>query len=452
MSVTQSEAEPSTASLIKSVSPHLIRSLVAIIIGTLILRVAAQMMGQMLQFYFATIDRNYYDISHTTSGLITASFFITELLGALFLGALSDRYGRRLFIILGPLFGAVAVQITSMTVAIWLLVITRLLEGLSTASSIPSTLGYISEATSGRPTLRARIVGIFEMSFLGGIAIGAIAGGHLWEHLGQPAVVGGIRLISPAFSINGLVYLISLAVFAWGLKDLRHKPVAGPIDHRGKLGHYAKLLRSPRVWKFAPAWLAVNSILGMWINHSVRLLTGKDHYEGQLLTANYGPAEFGTGQAIFFVIFVVGVLGWSIFLGRYRKTSVMLIAVGGLFGTLMVVYSLNHLGSFSEAAYYPLMGLLVIGVLVTSGFTPAALVYLADITEAHTEDRGSIMGLYSVFLGVGQLVGTAAGGRFATWKAIDGLLLLSVILGAVTAVTLIALRRRETLATVRSRG
>ena len=50
------------------------------------------------------------------------------------------------------------VQITSMTVAIWLLVFTRLLEGLSTASAIPATLSYISEATRGVRTC-APIIG-----------------------------------------------------------------------------------------------------------------------------------------------------------------------------------------------------------------------------------------------------------------------------------------------------
>lgn len=443
MSVTQSESDPSTVSLIKSVSPHLLRSLVAVIAGTLVLRIAAQMMGQMLQFYFATIHRDHYYISHTTSGLITASFFVTELAGALFLGALSDRRGRKLFIMLGPLFGAVAVQITSLTVAIWLLVITRLLEGLSTASSIPSTLGYISEATYGRPTLRARIVGIFEMSFIGGIAIGAIAGGELWEALGRPANVAGIHLISPAFSVNSLIYLMSLAIFAWGLKDVRGEPILRPVDKQGKLRHYLRLLRSPGVWKFAPAWLAVNSLLGMWLNHSVRLLTGTDQYDGQLLIGRFGPAAFGAGQAAFFIIFVIGVLGWSFFLGRYKKTNVMLLSAGGLFATIVVVYMLNHLDSFSDPTYYPLMGALLIGVLMASGFTPAALVYLADVTEGHKEDRGSIMGLYSVFLGVGQLIGTAAGGRLATWNGIDGLLLLSAVFVSITAITIVALRGHE---------
>src|SRR5262249_47625507 len=149
---------------------HLLTSLASVIIGSLILRIAAQTMSQMLQFYFARISSDYHPLSHTTTGLVTASFFITELFGSPILGAMSDRLGRKRFIILGPLLGALAVQIPSMTLALWLLVVSRLLAGLSTASSIPATLGYISEATTGRPGLRARIMGLFEVTFIGGVA------------------------------------------------------------------------------------------------------------------------------------------------------------------------------------------------------------------------------------------------------------------------------------------
>ncbi|HKG21381.1 MAG TPA: MFS transporter, partial [Blastocatellia bacterium] len=138
-----------------------------------------------------------------------------------------------------------------------------------------------------------------------------------------------------------------------------------------------------------------------------------------------------------------GVLVWSFYLGRYRRTSVMLMATGGLFATMAIVYAFNHLESPSNPLYYPLLAALLVSLFVLSGFTPAALTYLADVTESHTRSRGSIMGLYSVFLGVGQVVGTSAGGRFADWLGIDGLLLLSVIFGLITAWSLVALRRRE---------
>jgi len=123
----------------------------------------------------------------------------------------------------------------------------------------------------------------------------------------------------------------------------------------------------------------------------------------------------------------------------------MLISTFGLFALLLTVFGLNHFGSFSSPLYYSLLVALLIELLVLSGFTPAALTYLADVTENYAADRGSIMGLYSVFLGVGQLIGTSIGGYFADWKGVDGLLVLSAILGLITAISLLVLRRREGL-------
>ncbi|MBA2555901.1 MAG: hypothetical protein H0V12_00900 [Chloroflexi bacterium] len=56
--------------------------------------------------------------------------------------------------------------------------------------------------------------------------------------------------------------------------------------------------------------------------------------------------------------------------------------------------------------------------------TPAALGMLADIRDSHPTDRGVIMGLCSVVLGLGQIVGSAASGAEAGWVGIDGLLAL----------------------------
>src|SRR5262245_23894704 len=272
---------------------HLLTSLAAVIVGSLVLRLAAQTMSQMLQFYFARINSEYRPLSHTTTGLVTASFFITELLGSPIFGAMSDRLGRKRFISLGPLLGLVAVQIPALTMALWLLVVSRLLAGLSTASSIPATLGYISEATTGRPGLRARIMGLFEVTFVGGIAAGAVLGGYLWKFFGSTVHVGHLDLVSPAFSVNGLVYLLSLGIFAWGLREYG-QPVTVPVgpdgielgtasgnaktgstgisqEVRRKLSRYASILRSPIVWDFVPAWLSVNCIMGMWINLKLRL-------------------------------------------------------------------------------------------------------------------------------------------------------------------------------------
>jgi MFS family permease len=193
---------------------------------------------------------------------------------------------------------------------------------------------------------------------------------------------------------------------------------------------------------FSPAWISIFSIVGVWTNHSVGLFTGKERFQEQLLMGSITPERFGNGSATLLAFFAAGVLAWSFVLARYRKTTVMLASTFALFALLLSVLSLNHLGS-SSSFYYLLLGSLLIEVLVLSGFTPAALTYLADVTENYAADRGSIMGLYSVFLGIGQLVGTSLGGYFADWNGVDGLLILSAILGGITTLSLLALRRYE---------
>src|SRR5262249_51979764 len=151
----------------------------------LLLRTAAGAMGENIQFYFNAIHdaahnpahplrsllhAHVYPISYALGGAIIATFFAAELLGSLFLGSLSDRFVRKPFIALGPLFGAVAVLITSVTTAVWMLVVTRLLEGLSTAASAPATLAYIADTTAHDPKLRARLVGFFEVVTIAGVA------------------------------------------------------------------------------------------------------------------------------------------------------------------------------------------------------------------------------------------------------------------------------------------
>jgi hypothetical protein len=52
------------------------------------------------------------------------------------------------------------------------------------------------------------------------------------------------------------------------------------------------------------------------------------------------------------------------------------------------------------------------------------------------------MGLYSVFLGVGQAIGVI-GGPFADWRGVDGIILLIFLFGAIAAAFLIPLYRSE---------
>ena len=83
------------------------------------------------------------------------------------------------------------------------------------------------------------------------------------------------------------------------------------------------------------------------------------------------------------------------------------------------------------------------GLFVLAGATPAALGLLADMSEAFPSDRGAIMGLYSVFLAVGQIVGSFIGAQAAHVAGIDGILVATLILLAVALIPLGRLRPYE---------
>ena len=432
-----------------------------LLFGSLLLRAAAGAMGENIQFYFNAINdaahnpnhplitlvhANVYPINYALGGLIIATFFAAELIGALVLGSLSDRYGRKPFIVLGPLFGAIAVQITALTTSLFLLVVTRLLEGLSTATSAPATLAYIADVTADNPRLRARLVGFFEVVTIGGVAAGFALGGWLWRNFGPPVILFGIPLTSPAFALNALLYLVSLLILWFGVAESRteaHRAQFKASSARDTLAQYWRTLSSREVAGFAPAWIAVNAVLGIWINLSARILTDPRGFPGQLLVGHFDSFQAGNVRALYAVCFVVGIAGWSLFYAGLRKTTVMLIGVGGLFLTCAVMFLINLQPALDAPLVLPLAGLLVLSILIMSGFTPAALAHLADISLGHSETRGAIMGLYSVFLGLGQFVGASLGGPFVDWLGADGMILSTVLLGVVAAVLIWRLRGTE---------
>ncbi len=440
-----------------SPAPHVIRSLAAVIVGSLVLRAAAGAMGENIQFYLGSINEaarfaghplrtiagaNVQEISYTLTGIILGSFFLAELIGSPLFGVWSDKYGRKLFIIFGPLFGAIAVQITALTTVIWLLIITRLLEGISTAANAPATLGYIAEATSHSNQLRSRVVGLFEVATVGGMALGFSLGGWLWRHFGRPAVFMGIPLTSPAFALNALVYIASLVILWFGMSEIRERnraQVKTAPSPRETWAHYWKIVSSPRVAGFAPAWIAINAVLGVFINLTARVLTDRGAFPGQLLVGRFDSFQAGNIRAAYAIVFVLGILLWSLIFAQWRKTTVMLIGTAGLGATCVFMYLLNHQPSLNAPLVIPLALLLMISILIQSGFTPAAVAHLADITEDHTSDRGAIMGLYSVFLGVGQVIGATVGGPFVDWRGADGVVLITALLGLFSALLLIRL-------------
>jgi MFS family permease len=83
------------------------------------------------------------------------------------------------------------------------------------------------------------------------------------------------------------------------------------------------------------------------------------------------------------------------------------------------------------------------GLFVLAGATPAAVGFLSDVSEHYPGRRGVIMGLYSVFLALGQIIGAVVAGAAAQWRGMDGLLIASAGLLVVALIPLRQLRAVE---------
>jgi MFS family permease len=417
------------------------RSIASMLVATFMLRVSTAITGGMLVFLIDEITRNRGTGPGAIS-LLTGGFYTTELTGAIVFGVLADRYGRKVIMLLGPAFGAIAVFMTGLTTHMPVLFVTRLLEGSSTAASIPSTLGFIAAETAHDERLRGRVVSLFEFVSLGGmLAVGPALSGLLWDGFGRPA-----------FFINCGFYMVALALYAYGVSEVpraRKSELEGRVEGNGRrmtlrreVSRYVKMATSRAVLHFAPTWLAINAILGLWALQAPLLLRGNLHDPSQFLMKGVSATTIGLGEAVIAVVFGAGLLFWGTVYARFRRSTLLLVGLGAFVVTALAVLVVNHFGE--TTAILVGFGLVALGgMFVLSGATPAALGLLADVSEGFEQDRSAIMGLYSVLLGLGQVMGALVGGIAASWKGIDGLVVATFGLLAIGMFALLNLRANE---------
>jgi MFS family permease len=417
------------------------RSMWAVLGGTFTLRFSTGLTGAMLAVYLAKLPEHGGPlVSASTLALLASAFFVSELLLSPIFGVLSDRLGHHRVMLFGPVFGAVAVILTGLTTNLGILAGTRLLEGASTAASVPSILGYIAMATATSEVLRGKAAARFEGATLAGIGAGFAVAPLLFAALGPVA-----------FFANAVIYGLSFLIYRFGVEDrdaeeraAAHAAQADGGTRRIDWSRYRTLLRSSHIWLLAPTWIAVNASIGLWFSQSIFQFSRVDpRFPEQGLHRGFDPVQISLAAVVIGVLFGAGLLYWGNRFKSLRRTTIILYGIGG--GAVLVVGGIliNHADGLPT--FVPLAGVLAaaFGLFVLAGATPAALGLLADISERFPSDRGAIMGLYSVFLAVGQIIGSLIGGVAADMRGIDGLLVATIALLVLALPPLALLRGQE---------
>ena len=409
------------------------RSLRFVLLGTFTLRFSTGLTGAMLGLYLADLpSHGGPEVDARVVGLYAAIFYLTELVLSPIFGVLSDRVGHHKVMLYGPVFGGIAVVLTGLTTSLPILGATRLLEGASTAASVPSILGFIALATAGNEILRGKAAARFEGATLAGLGFGFIVAPKLFEAIGPTA-----------FFLNAIVYGISFLIYWRGVKDPAGEVEAVASPHVG-VARYGALIRSSHVLVLAPTWIAVNASIGLWFSQSLfQFSKPNPDFPDQWLMAGYDANQITIAAIAIAIVFGAGLIYWGNRFKSLRRTTIIGYGLAGgaaLVGAGLVV---NHSIGLPVVIMLAAVVVATAGLFVLAGATPAALGLLADISERFPADRGAIMGLYSVFLAIGQIIGSLIGGFAADWRGIDGMLLATAGLLAIAVIPLSRLRAQE---------
>ena len=202
---------------LRQVKAHPMGSVIGSITGVFLIRIAARASYGILSTFLALRITG----SATVAAVVVTVFFITELGLAPIFGNLSDRQGRKPYLVLSPIAGAAAALVFALITLLpntntqhqgWdrigliaVFVVGRLLEGISAASSTPAGLGFLADVTASNEAWRVRVMTAFEVTTVLGVVVGIPVGSLLYKAGGVHGFFGVLAMY--------LVAMVLLFVF-----------------------------------------------------------------------------------------------------------------------------------------------------------------------------------------------------------------------------------------------
>ena len=161
-----------------------------------------------------------FDASQTALDLVAVGYALGLAASVLWLGALGDRYGRKLLLLLGMALSIPACVAAAFAPTIGVLIVARLVGGVSAGLAYPTTLALIAALWSGP----ARTRSIALWAAFGGAAssLGILLAGILLERFAW----GSVFLVTLPLASVALV-------LAWRLVPAHVNETTKPVDNLG---------------------------------------------------------------------------------------------------------------------------------------------------------------------------------------------------------------------------
>jgi MFS transporter, DHA1 family, tetracycline resistance protein len=125
----------------------------------------------LMPYYAAT-----FGADPLTVGMLSASYAVFALVAGPILGQLSDRHGRRPWLLFSQLGTVIGFALTAVGGSLWMLFLGRIIDGISGGNQVIAQ-AYIGDVA--RPEERTRVYGLMGASFGLGAIVGPVLGGAL---------------------------------------------------------------------------------------------------------------------------------------------------------------------------------------------------------------------------------------------------------------------------------
>jgi MFS transporter, DHA1 family, solute carrier family 18 (vesicular amine transporter), member 1/2 len=310
----------------------------------------------------------------TTIGLLFASFGLTLLAVSVPIGAVSDRTGRKLPLIVGMLALAGATLLFARAASLPALFAARLVQGA--ADGATWVVGFALIADRYGPEERGRVMGFVMSGTSVGIMVGPSLGGWLYE-------AGGVAL--PFEFVAALALLCAVGFMAVEPRPARERTARVTVW---------AVVRVPSVALCAAAIVLAGATVAM-LEPVLPLFFNR--------TLGFTPAQIGLLFGIAAVASTLMPLVYGPMTDRWggRRLTLTGLALTAAWLPMTALAS-----SFATAVLLVVVQWMAIALIVTP-----SLAYMADVTAFAGSDAFGIgYGIFNTAWGIGLLAGPALGG------------------------------------------
>jgi EmrB/QacA subfamily drug resistance transporter len=172
-------ANPSTSPAPRAEADHAPPNEKLVLVALILVAAVANMNLAVANVALPDIGKAF-DSSQTTLDMIAVGYSLGLAASVLWLGALGDRYGRKMMLLGGVLLSIPACLLAAYAPSDGVLAAARILGGLSAGMAYPTTLALITALWAGQP--RTRAIALWSAIGGGVSALGPLIAGALLEH------------------------------------------------------------------------------------------------------------------------------------------------------------------------------------------------------------------------------------------------------------------------------